>query len=125
MDLEASYEAKSSFYFIAAEADPIRFRYDIEDIKPHLGEVSDKGWEIGLHGGYYSYNSLEEVKKEKKRLEAVLGKTIMGFRNHYLRFKTPESWEILADAGFSYDSTFGYSRLGWLQEWNVSSFQSI
>jgi len=110
MDLEANYGAKSSFYFIATEADPIRFRYDIEDLKPHLKEISAKGWEVGLHGGYYSYNSLEAVKKEKKRLEAVLGKTILGFRNHYLRFKIPESWEILADAGFSYDSTFGYSR---------------
>jgi peptidoglycan/xylan/chitin deacetylase (PgdA/CDA1 family) len=107
MDLEASSGAKSSFYFIAAEADPIRFRYNIEDMEHHLGEVSDKGWEVGLHGGYYSYNNPEAIKREKKRLEAVLGKEVLGFRNHYLRFKTPESWEILADAGFRYDSTFG------------------
>jgi hypothetical protein len=109
MDLEASYGAKSSFYFIATEADPIRFRYAVEDIEHHLKEISARGWEVGLHGGYYSYNSLEAVKKEKKRLETVLGKTVLGFRNHYLRFKVPDSWEILTDAGFSYDSTFGYS----------------
>ncbi|MDD2338905.1 MAG: polysaccharide deacetylase family protein [Methanosarcina sp.] len=108
MDLEAGYGAKSSFYFIATEADPIRFRYDIEDIESHLKEVLDRGWEVGLHGGYYSYNNLEALKKEKKRLETVLGKAVQGFRNHYLRFKTPDSWEILADAGFRYDSTFGY-----------------
>ena len=30
MDLEASFEAKSSFYFITAEADPVRFRYNID-----------------------------------------------------------------------------------------------
>ncbi len=108
MDLEASFGAKSSFYFIAAEADPIRFRYNIEDIGHHLGEVSDRGWEVGLHGGYYSYDSSEKIKKEKERLEAILGKEVIGFRNHYLRFKTPDSWEILADAGFSYDSTFGH-----------------
>ena len=108
MDLEASFGAKSSFYFIAAEADPVRFRYNIEDIGHHLGEVSDRGWEVGLHGGYYSYDSSEKIKKEKERLEAILGKEVIGFRNHYLRFKTPDSWEILADAGFSYDSTFGH-----------------
>lgn len=109
MDLEESFGAKSSFYFIAAEADPIRFRYDIEDIGHHLGEVSDRGWEVGLHGGYYSFDNLEAIKKEKKRLEVVLGKKVLGFRNHYLRFKTPDSWEILADASFRYDSTFGHS----------------
>lgn len=109
MDLEESFGAKSSFYFIAAEADPIRFRYNIEDIGHHLGEVSDRGWEVGLHGGYYSFDNLEAIKKEKKRLEVVLGKKVLGFRNHYLRFKTPDSWEILADASFRYDSTFGHS----------------
>lgn len=108
MHLEASYGAKSSFYCITAEKDPVRFRYYIEDMDSQLGETSDKGWEIGLHGGYYSYNNLEEIKREKKRLENVLGKDVLGFRNHYLRFKTPESWELLAEAGFKYDSTFGY-----------------
>ncbi|MDQ1252633.1 MAG: hypothetical protein QG646_1765 [Euryarchaeota archaeon] len=109
MDLEASFGAKSSFYFIAAKTDPVRFRYDIEDIGHHLGEISDNGWEVGLHGGYYSFNNPEEIKREKKRVEAVLGKKIVGFRNHYLRFRTPDSWELLADAGFTYDSTFGHS----------------
>ena len=106
MDIEARFGAKSSFYFITAEADPVRLRYDIEDIEDHLGEISDRGWEIGLHGGYYSYDSLEKIKQEKERLEAALGRKVIGFRNHYLRFKTPDSWEIL----------------NWLQERNVSSF---
>jgi peptidoglycan/xylan/chitin deacetylase (PgdA/CDA1 family) len=110
MDLEASYGGKSSFYFIATETDPLRFRYNVEDIENILGEIYDRGWEVGLHGGYYSYDSTEAIKNEKKRLETVLGKKILGFRNHYLRFKTPDSWEILANSGFKYDSTFGYSR---------------
>ena len=67
MDLEASFGAKSSFYFIAAEADPVRFRYDIEDIGHHLGEVSDRGWEVGLHGGYYSYDNSGKNKKRKRK----------------------------------------------------------
>ena len=108
MDIEASFEAKSSFYFITSEVDPIRFRYDIEDIEHHLGDILDRGGEVGLHGGYYSYDNPEKIKKEKQRLEAVLGKKVIGFRNHYLRFKTPDSWEILTDTGFNYDSTFGY-----------------
>lgn len=110
MDIEANYGAKSSFYFIAAEADPLRFRYNVEDVAPELGELSDRGWEVGLHGGYYSYDNLEAIKNEKKRIETALGRKIVGFRNHYLRFKTPDSWKILADADFKYDSTFGHSK---------------
>lgn len=107
MNLEARYGGKSSFYFITAEADPVRFRYNIEDIASDLGKISDMGWEVGLHGGYYSYKNPEAIKTEKKRLEDALGKKVIGYRNHYLRFKIPDSWEILANAGFSYDSTFG------------------
>ncbi|MCD4822856.1 MAG: polysaccharide deacetylase family protein [Methanococcoides sp.] len=109
MELEAKYDAKSSFYFIASENDPRRFRYNIEDIENELKFIVDNGWEVGLHGGYYSYNNLDEILSEKRRLESVLGKNIIGFRNHYLRFKTPDSWKILSKAGFKYDTTFGYS----------------
>jgi hypothetical protein len=41
-------------------------------------------------------------------LEKVLGKEVIGYRNHYLRFKTPDTWGLLAKAGFKYDTTFGY-----------------
>ncbi|WP_332881933.1 polysaccharide deacetylase family protein [Methanosarcina horonobensis] len=63
MDLEEDFGAKSSFYFIASREDPNRFRYDIEDLESRLGEISDRGWEAGLHGGYYSYDSSEAIKK--------------------------------------------------------------
>lgn len=109
MDLEEKYNAKSSFYFLATDKDIRRFRYDIEDLENELGVIVDKGWEVGLHGGYYAYNSLEEIKKEKTRLEKVLGKEVIGYRNHYLRFKVPDTWELLTEAGFNYDTTFGYN----------------
>lgn len=109
MQLEEKYNAKSSFYFITAKEDPIRFRYDIEDIVIELDYIYENDWDIGLHGGYYSYIDLKEIVKEKERLEKTLGHKIIGFRNHYLRFKVPETWELLSKAGFKYDTTFGYT----------------
>ena len=109
MKLEEKYGAKSSFYFITSDKDIRRFRYNIEDLENELGYIVDQGWEVGLHGGYYSYNNLENIKNEKKRLEKVLGKEVIGYRNHYLMFKVPDTWELLAKAGFKYDTTFGYT----------------
>ncbi|WP_367121914.1 polysaccharide deacetylase family protein [Methanohalophilus sp. DAL1] len=109
MELEQKYDAKSSFYFITTEKDPVRFRYNIEDIETELSEIIDNGFEVGLHGGYYAYNSLETIIKEKERLEKTLGKKVIGYRNHYLRFKVPDTWELLSKAGFKYDTTLGYS----------------
>lgn len=108
MDLEEKYDARSSFYFLATDADIRRFRYNIEDLEGELGQIVDQGWEVGLHGGYYAYNDLEEILQEKERLEQVLGRKVTGYRNHYLRFCVPDSWEILEKAGFGYDTTLGY-----------------
>jgi peptidoglycan/xylan/chitin deacetylase (PgdA/CDA1 family) len=108
MDLEEKYGARSSFYFLATDSDIRRFRYDIEDLEGELGRIVDRGWEVGLHGGYYAYNDLEEIRREKGRLEQVLGRKVTGYRNHYLRFCVPDSWEILEKAGFGYDTTLGY-----------------
>lgn len=109
MDLEESYNARSSFYFLANSRDIRRHRYNIEGLEKELGIIDDRGWEVGLHGGYYSYNSLNDIVKEKSLIEKLLGKKIVGYRNHYLKFEIPESWELLAKAGFKYDTTMGYN----------------
>jgi peptidoglycan/xylan/chitin deacetylase (PgdA/CDA1 family) len=108
MELEERYNAKSSFYFLATNADIKRLRYNIEDLESELGMITDNGWEVGLHGGYYAFNNLELILQEKDRLEKVLGRKVAGYRNHYLRFKVPNSWNLLAQAKFEYDTTFGY-----------------
>ena len=102
------YNAKSSFYFLAAERDVKRFRYNLESLGDAIGLIADRGWEVGLHGSYYAYDDLQEIKSEKDKLERLLGKKVTGCRNHYLRFKVPDTWELLAKAGFKYDTTFGY-----------------
>jgi peptidoglycan/xylan/chitin deacetylase (PgdA/CDA1 family) len=111
MALEEKYGARSSFYFLSDGKDRKRFRYDVDDLSHVLGEIADKGWEVGLHGGYYAYDDSKEIAREKKLLEKALGRTVIGYRNHYLMFKVPDTWEHLAEAGFKYDTTIGYSNM--------------
>jgi peptidoglycan/xylan/chitin deacetylase (PgdA/CDA1 family) len=108
IELEESYEAKSSFYFKASLKDPIGWTYDLEALKDEIKHIAEMGWEVGLHGGYYSYNNHELLKKEKDKLEKILGKKVIGIRMHYLRFDTPDTWSLLSDLGFKYDTTFGF-----------------
>lgn len=108
IELEAKYNAKSSFYFLALEPGERDFNYQIEEVEEELKYISDQGWEVGLHGGHESYKSFEDIREKKQRLEKVLGKKIIGYRNHYLRFKVPDTWELLSRANFKYDTTFGY-----------------
>ena len=108
LSLEEKYGAKSSFFFMAEDPDEQDYAYTIEDLEPLLKHLVDRGCEVGLHGGHTAYLNPEEIARKKKRMEKVLGRTIQGYRNHYLRFRVPETWEYLHDAGFLYDSTFGY-----------------
>jgi peptidoglycan/xylan/chitin deacetylase (PgdA/CDA1 family) len=107
--LEERYEAKSSFYFMAENEGEVDYLYPIEDCISVLGDIIDHGNEVGLHGGHTTYLRPEEMKSKKQRMEKLMNKKIIGYRNHFLRFKVPETWEYLREAGFLYDVTFGYA----------------
>lgn len=107
--IEAAYGAKSSFYFKATPTATLMDRfYDLADLRGDFTKIADAGSEIGLHLGYYSFDSLPQIASEKERLEKALGCGITGVRIHTLRFSVPDTWKILARAGFEYDTTFGY-----------------
>ena len=105
MALEGKYDAKSSFYFLTLNKGDLDFNFKVDDFEREIGNIDDNGWEVGLHGGHNAYTNLEEIKEKKKRLENVLGKKVIGYRNHFLKFKVPDTWELLSKAEFKYDKT--------------------
>jgi len=109
MDLEEKYGAKSTFFFMAENPGEQDYTYNVEDLASDIGNIIDRGWEVGLHGGHTTYHNAQEMKQKKERLEKVIHKPVLGYRNHYLRFNVPETWENLTQAGFQYDTTFGYA----------------
>ncbi|MDD2779300.1 MAG: polysaccharide deacetylase family protein [Methanoculleus sp.] len=108
-EIEEHYGARSSFFIQALDPDDQDYTYDVSDLESELGEIADESWEIGLHGGYMASTGLEGLVNDKQRLERILGKPVVGYRAHSLRFKVPDTWELLAEAGFRYDTTYGYA----------------
>jgi hypothetical protein len=106
--VEQQYDAASTFYFLSSPDDIYGRKYRLEDIEDTLGFILDQGCEIGFHTGYYHYDDSEKIKGEKAYMERLIGEPLIGARNHVLRFQTPRSWELLANAGFGYDSTYAY-----------------
>jgi len=107
--LEESYGAKSTFYFLSASERSMDFNFALADVEGDIRDIVARGWEVGLHGGYHSCFDIHRINEEKSRLEGVAGRDVVGCRNHYLRFKVPDSWELLSEAGFKYDTTLGYA----------------
>jgi peptidoglycan/xylan/chitin deacetylase (PgdA/CDA1 family) len=109
MDLEEKYGAKSTFFFMAEKPGEWDYSYKIENLEPEIGDIIDRGWEVGLHGGHTAYLDVQEMREKKERLEKVTHMPVIGYRNHFLRFKIPDTWECLSNAGFKYDTTLGYA----------------
>lgn len=107
-DVNDQFGIRSSYYFLSLDQSDEDFNYDPADIKDELQAVLTANCEVGLHGGHKAYNDLDKLLSEKKRLESNLGSAVKGYRNHYLRFELPLTWKNLEEAGFVYDTTFGY-----------------
>jgi len=108
MDIEESYGATSTFFVMALKEGEPDHMYDLETISADLEMVRDRGFEFGLHGGHEAFMDPEKAGMEKKYLEKYSDGEVKGYRNHYLRFRTPETWKVLEKTGFEYDTTFGY-----------------
>jgi peptidoglycan/xylan/chitin deacetylase (PgdA/CDA1 family) len=108
-DLEARYGAKSTFFCLALGLGDRDYSFEAGEIAGSMRELLRRGWDVGLHGGHEAYRDVEAIKREKRRLESVLEAPVTGYRNHYLRFRTPDTWRLLSEAGFRYDTTFGYA----------------
>lgn len=71
----------------------------------HLGDYA----KMGIHPGYNALERPLDVSTEAKRLEALLHRTIVRSRFHFLRLKLPQSYRILHHAGILHDYTMGYA----------------
>ncbi len=120
IEIENKFNVKSTFYFLH-ETLPFRLfdsfnwplslgRYCLseEKVVEIIRSLHKGGWEIGLHGSFNSYKSLDLLKKEKALLEKILGHPVNGIRQHWLNLND-ETWQLQKQAGFIYDTSWGYN----------------
>ncbi len=101
----------NAFYFMAAEPGPFANQYDPASplLRRCIEDLRERGFEVGLHAGYETFDNPEKLAWEKARLDAILGETRYGGRQHYLRFRVPNTWRHWEQVGLSYDSTMTYA----------------
>ena len=64
--------------------------------------------EIGIHPSYYSSRKTSLIEKEKKRLEEISQLKITKSRQHFLRFRFPDTFQALINAGITDDYSLGW-----------------
>ena len=89
--------------------DPLVFEGRRTTVRGLVRALAERGFEIGLHGGYLSHLDGDELAREKRQIEEAAGHGIAGIRQHFLRFEAARTWGAQAMAGFGYDTTLGYN----------------
>lgn len=106
---------RSAFYLMAAPGRGPQERYGpdyaIESTvaRDLAADLRMAGVEIGIHPGYGTLDRYDRLLEEKVRFDRVIGGSNYGGRQHYLRFRTPQTWRFWDEAGFAYDSTVGFA----------------
>ncbi|MDG6251428.1 hypothetical protein, partial [Methanocalculus sp.] len=70
-----------------------------------IKDLAREGHEIGLHGSYRSYVDGDLLSREKAHVEAIAGGPVTGIRQHHLNLQIPDTWELQAKSGLTYDTS--------------------
>ncbi len=64
--------------------------------------------EVALHGSFETSVRHELFEAQKNRLETLIGRSVVGNRQHFLRMRPGKTERGMARAGFVYDSSYGF-----------------
>ena len=67
------------------------------------------GHEIGLHPSFQSYLDPAMIAHERAALSRATGVVPSAVRQHFLRFRTPDTWNAQIEAGFRVDATLAFA----------------
>lgn len=73
----------------------------IQSLKPYV--------KLGIHPSYQSHNSEQILKKEIYRLDDLSGEKTSISRQHFLKFKLPNTYQNLLKNGIKQDYSMGYA----------------
>lgn len=115
-DLVDRHNIDLRYYVMSNHSSDVNARYELSDpnIMRLLEEITGRGFEIGFHPGYDTFNDLEQMRAELDALASGLRRidpniALKASRQHYLRWDglvTPMQLEAL---GIERDSTLVYA----------------
>jgi hypothetical protein len=74
-----------------------------------LEAIGRPGHALGLHGSFATMEDGALFASQRSRLEQIAAASIRGVRQHFLRMRPGVTHAAMAAAGFTYDSSYGFS----------------
>ncbi len=122
--LHKDYGLDPIYFFLVATS---RSFYD-KNISPYSNAMWQlikrhaKKYSIGIHPSWKSNDNVSIIKREKKVLETAAGIPVNNSRQHYIKFKLPETFEKLIESGIENDYSMGYGSINGFRASVASTF---
>jgi hypothetical protein len=91
------------FFLLADRSDKDRnIRFNSSALIKLIHKTHEQA-DLGIHPSFYSGENVLLFKKEKSRIEKIIGERIIKSRQHYLRFFLPDTYLNLLEQGIEQD----------------------
>ena len=102
-------ELSSVFFFLLADKSEHdrNLNYQNPVIKKLVNQIKTFS-EIGIHPSFHTSSFPEKILIEKERLEKLSTEKINKSRQHYLKFKLPDTFNALLQSGITEDYSMGF-----------------
>ena len=79
-------------------------------------------YDTGIHPSWQSGESADCLQREIRLMEMITGKPVTHSRQHYIRFRLPEGYRRLVEAGITDDYSMGYGSINGFRASVTASF---
>ena len=110
VNYEIENNIRATYFFKSGTTSKHDVSYSLKNkfLLKMIGELKNKGFDIGLHPSYNAYNTENIMKGELLKLKRVINTEQLGVREHFLRYDVKLTPMIHSNLNFIYDSSLGY-----------------
>jgi hypothetical protein len=94
--------------FRTMRAGDLTYRPDGRGARAAVRALRERGCEINLHGSFETSDRHALFAEQRHRLAELSESPVLGVRQHFLRMRPGQTMRGMAEAGFRYDSTWGF-----------------
>lgn len=107
-ETEQQFGVSSTWFFLEKRKNlNSRYHFHHRKIQKLIQELSAAGDEIGIHGTLESSEDPEILAGELQRLRDVCERPVYGIRQHFLKYRNPQTTKIQSETDLLYDATLG------------------
>ncbi len=101
------YEESTKFFFLIDRNSTYDSRFDHRNIayRQLIQHINILGYEIGIHPSYTTYLQPDRIWQEAQSLSEIVKGPIKRSRQHFLKYRLPNTFRGLIAAGIEYDYT--------------------